>query len=101
MKTELLPEHRGILVKLGSRIQLARLRRGLTMEAIATLSGISRGTLIKIEKGEEGVALGILFRVLIALGLEKDLDAIAKDDIIGRDILEEQLIKKHNIHFDN
>ena len=41
-------------------------------------------TLIKIEHGDEGVAIGLYFRVLIVLGLERDLINVAKDDILGR-----------------
>ena len=39
---------------------------------------------IKIEKGDEGVAIGMYFRVLIVLGLQDDLSLIARDDVLGR-----------------
>ena len=48
------------------------------MEQIAERAGISRYTLDRIEKGEEGVAMGHYFRVLPALGLESDLLLVAK-----------------------
>ena len=47
-------------------------------------AGIARNTLIKIENGDEGVAIGSYFRVLIVLGLEEDLLTIASDDVLGR-----------------
>lgn len=68
----------------GENIHLARLRRDLSSEQVAERAGISRNTLIKIEHGDEGVAIGIYFRVLIVLGLERELVNVAKDDILGR-----------------
>jgi len=70
--------------ELGENFHLARLRRDLSSEQVAERAGISRNTLIKIERGDEGVAIGMYFRVLIVLGLENDLTHIAKDDILGR-----------------
>lgn len=70
--------------ELGDNIHLARLRRDLSSEQVAERAGISRNTLIKIERGDEGVAIGMYLRVLIVLGLEKDLTNVAKDDILGR-----------------
>ena len=54
---------------LGEQLRYARLRRGLTTVQIAERAGIARTTLVKIEKGDEGVALGQYFRVMLALGL--------------------------------
>ncbi len=68
----------------GENIHLARLRRDLSSEQVAERAGISRNTLIKIEHGDEGVAIGMYFRVLIVLGLERELVNVAKDDILGR-----------------
>ena len=57
---------------------------GLTSKEVAERAGISRNTLIKIERGDEGVAIGMYFRVLIVLGLQDDLLLIARDDVLGR-----------------
>ena len=73
-----------MLQTLGENIHLARLRRDLTSEQVAERSGMSRNTLIKIERGDEGVAIGMYFRVLIVLGLQDDLLLIARDDVLGR-----------------
>jgi hypothetical protein len=37
-----------------------------------------------LEKGELSTSLGVLARVLGVLGLEEDLDLIARDDELGR-----------------
>ncbi|WP_304719885.1 helix-turn-helix domain-containing protein [uncultured Alistipes sp.] len=91
MKRPLLPNQRRMLDTLGEQIRLARLRRDLSSEQIAERAGIARVTLIKIEKGDEGVAMGYYFRVLAALGLEKDLLLVAKDDELGRRLQDAKL----------
>lgn len=45
---------------------------------------ISRDTLNRLEKGDPVVSLGTYMRVLRVLGLDEDLDLIAKDDLLGR-----------------
>ncbi len=84
MKRPLLPSQKRTLEAFGENIKLARLRRDLSAEQVAERAAISRNTLIRIEKGEEGVALGNYFRILAVLGLEKDLLEVAKDDELGR-----------------
>lgn len=91
MKRQLLPSQQRLLASLGDQIRLARLRRDLTSEQIAERAGIAPGTLIKIEHGDEGVAMGSYFRVLLALGLGKDIQLLAKDDELGRKLQDAQL----------
>lgn len=78
--------------ELGENIRLARLRRDLSSEQVAERAGISRNTLIKIERGDEGVAIGMYFRVLIVLRLEEDLTNVAKDDVLGRKLQDAGLL---------
>lgn len=73
-----------MLSALGERLRLARLRRQLTTTAIAQRVGISRTTLYKVEAGEPGVTLGTYLRILAALGLDGDFNALAADDKVGR-----------------
>ena len=94
MKRALLPRQRRILTTLGENIKFARLRRDLSSEQVAERAGISRNTLIKVEKGDEGVAVGYYFRILAILGLEKDLLIVAKDDELGRKLQDAKLIVK-------
>lgn len=91
MKRPLLPGQRRTLETLGEQIHLARLRRDLSSKQIAERAGMARTTLIKIEKGDEGVAIGYYFRVLAALGLDKDLLLVAKDDELGRRLQDAKL----------
>ncbi|MCK9343608.1 MAG: helix-turn-helix domain-containing protein, partial [Massilibacteroides sp.] len=54
MKRVLLPSQERTLQTLGENIKYARLRRDLSSEQISERAGISRTTLVKIEKGAEG-----------------------------------------------
>ena len=94
MKRALLPSQQRTLTTLGENIKYARLRRDLSSEQIAERAGISLNTLIKIEKGDEGVAIGYYFRVLAVLGLDKDILLVAKDDELGRRLQDVKLTVK-------
>lgn len=80
----LLPKTQKIMNEFGENIKLARLRRKLSSEQVAERAGISRSTLISIEKGYAGVSIGYYLNVLKVLGLEKDFLRVAKDDELGR-----------------
>lgn len=90
----LLPQTRRILQELGENIKLARLRRKLSAEQVSERAGISRPTLLSIEKGSPGVAIRCFAQVLFVLGLEKDLLKVAEDDKFGRKLQDAGLIVK-------
>jgi transcriptional regulator with XRE-family HTH domain len=73
-----------LLMGLGERLRLARLRRKLGVGVTCERAGISRMTLYRAEAGSPAVALGTLVRILSVLGLESDLELIARDDKLGR-----------------
>lgn len=85
------PAQRKLLVALGERLRLARLRRGLAIDVTCERAGISRMTLYRLEAGGSAIALGTLVRVLSVLGLGSDLEAIARDDRLGR-LLQDQAL---------
>ncbi|HOR80641.1 MAG TPA: helix-turn-helix transcriptional regulator [Sphaerochaeta sp.] len=80
----LLPRVERILIDLGERIRLARLRRNISAQLLADRAGISRQTLSTLENGSGSVSLATFIQVLFVLGLEKDLEEVAKDDVLGR-----------------
>ena len=80
----LLPGQKRIMEKVGEQIRMARLRRKLPVEMVAERADISRATLWKIEKGDPSVAIGSYLKVLNALGLQKDMEKLAADDVLGR-----------------
>jgi transcriptional regulator with XRE-family HTH domain len=73
-----------LLTELGENIRLARLRRKFSTTIVSQRAGISRNTLHAIEKGDASVTFGSYANVLFCLGLEKDLQYIARDDDLGR-----------------
>jgi transcriptional regulator with XRE-family HTH domain len=85
-----LPQKR-LLQSLGDRLRLARLRRKLGVDITCERAGISRMTLYRAESGNSAIALGTLVRILSVLGLESDLDQIARDDKLGRLLQDNEL----------
>lgn len=71
---------------LGERIRTARLRRKLSAKLVAERAGMSVMTLRSVERGGMGVTIGAYAAVLHVLGLDRDLDAIAAIDTLGRDL---------------
>jgi DNA-binding XRE family transcriptional regulator len=84
------------LRKLGSDIRDARLRRRVPVAVMAQRAFISRTTLVKLEKGDPGVAMGTYAAVLFALGMIdklKELASVSADEV-GLALDEERLPKR-------
>jgi hypothetical protein len=81
------------LRKLGNDIRDARRRRRIPAEITAARASISRTTLVKIEKGEPGVAIGNYATVLFVLGMADRLADLAdsRNDAVGLQLEEENL----------
>ena len=90
---------RRVLRKLGSDIRDARRRRRIPVQLAAERASISRMTLLRIEKGESGVAMGSYATVLFTLGLADRLGDIAdpRNDPTGLQLEEEHLPKRVRI----
>jgi len=90
-----LPVSRAIL-KLGRDVSLARRRRRLTQDSLAERAGVGSNTLRRLEKGDSGVSLENLARVLHVLG-EIERLALVLDtatDESGLVMMDEQLPKR-------
>lgn len=87
-----LPARRA-LRKLGAEIRDARRRRRIPTALMAQRAMISRPTLVRVEKGDPGVSLGIYATVLFVLGLVDRLGDVADpaEDETGRLLEEEHL----------
>ena len=81
------------LRKLGNDIKDARRRRRIPAEIVAARASISRTTLVKIEKGAPGVAIGNYAIVLFVLGMTDRLADLAdpRNDTVGLQLEEEHL----------
>ena len=77
-------------------IRDARRRRRIPVDIAAERASISRMTLLKLEKGEPGLPMGIYATVLFVLGLADRLADIAdpKNDPVGLQLEEEHLPKR-------
>jgi transcriptional regulator with XRE-family HTH domain len=70
------------LAKLGENLRIGRKRRGLRIADLAQAAGCSQDTLRRLENGDPGVSLGVLTRVLEAIGCAQELASMmdaAKD----------------------
>lgn len=87
---------RKALRKLGQDIKQARLRRRIPAAILADRASMSQGTLMKIERGLPGVAMGNYASALFALGLIESLANVAdpRDDTVGMALEEEQLPRR-------
>lgn len=72
------------VVRLGSRIRLARVRRKLRQEDLARQIGRTRATVAAIEQGSPTTEIGAYVAALWALGLLQELDLVA-DPGLDRD----------------
>ena len=84
------------LQKMGQDISEARRRRRIATELMAERAGISRSTLIKIEKGDPATAIGNYAAVLFVLGMAGRIGDLidANHDLVGRQIDEENLPRR-------
>jgi hypothetical protein len=84
---------RHALRKLGHDIRDARRRRRIPVTIAAERASISRTTLVKIEKGDPGVGLGIYATVLFVIGMVERLAELAdpRNDAVGLQLEEEHL----------
>jgi len=64
------------LLSLGQRVALARRARELNQRDLAFLAGVGASSIVALEKGHPGVAMGTLVRVLDALGLLAEMDQL-------------------------
>lgn len=82
------------LSKLGDNIKMARLRRNLSLRAVAQRAGISLNTVVAVENGEPGVSVGAMVNVLHCLNLAEDISKVALDDVLGRKLQDLELEPK-------
>ena len=87
----LYPAQARLLRSLGLRLREARLRRRFTVTQVAERASVSRPTLNKVEQGDAAVTMGTYLRVLAVLSLDKDLDLLAADDLVGRRLQDAEL----------
>ena len=89
-KNSLPPEMADVISRLGERIRIARKRRGITMEEMASRMFVNRKTLARLEKGDSGISLAVFVSALWVLGLDKDIRDVALPELDQVGILHER-----------
>lgn len=81
--------HKPIIKETGNKIQMARLKKGYSLEELAQKSKVSAATISKIEKGERSFRMSTFFK--IGEALDVNFSTLVPDD---------QLILKQILDFD-
>lgn len=82
------------LADLGERLRLARRRRSINTELFAERMGVSRETLRRLEKGDPTISMGTYVRALRVLGLDGDIDAVGRDNVLRQKLQDLKLEKE-------
>lgn len=93
-RTLLLPKAARSLAILGQNVKLARIRRRITAAMMCERAGISHATLTAIEQGRPSVSMAGYMSVLFCLNLHKDIEKVALDDELGRELQDLRLPKR-------
>jgi len=90
-----LPVRRALL-KLGEDIRDARKRRRIPLELLAQRALTSHVTMIKVERGDPAVSIGVYANALFALGLVERLGMVAdhSHDEAGQALEDERLPRR-------
>ena len=93
-RTLLLPKAARSLAVLGQNMKLARIRRRITAAMMCERAGISHATLTAIEQGKPSVSMAGYMSVLFCLNLHTDIEKVAADDVLGRELQDLRLPKR-------
>ncbi len=90
----LLPKAKRSLEILGENLRLARIRRRISAAMMCERAGVSHATLTAIEHGRPSVSMGGYMSVLFCLNMYKDIEKVAVDDVLGRELQDLHLPKR-------
>ena len=93
-KTLLMPKARKSLEILGQNLKLARIRRRISAAMMCERACVSHATLTAIEQGKPSVSMAGHMSVLFCLNMHTDMEKVASDDVLGRELQDLQLPKR-------
>jgi transcriptional regulator with XRE-family HTH domain len=93
-KTILLPKAVKSLQILGQNLKLARIRRRISAAMMCERAGVSHATLTAIEQGKPTVSMAGYMSVLFCLNMHTDIEKVATDDVLGRELQDLHLPKR-------
>ena len=93
-KTLLMPKARKSLEILGQNLKLARIRRRISAAMMCERACVSHATLTAIEQGKASVSMAGYMSVLFCLNMHTDMEKVAADDVLGRELQDLQLPKR-------
>lgn len=93
-RTILLPKAAKSLQILGQNLKLARIRRRISAAMMCERAGVSHATLTAIEQGKPSVSMAGYMSVLFCLNMHADVEKVAFDDVLGRELQDLQLPKR-------
>lgn len=91
---------RRALASLGANIKTARLKRRISVKGFAERVGVSERTVMRLEKGDDGVSIGTLAMACLVLGeidrIAEFLDAASDDTglLLDRETLPKRIDRK-------
>lgn len=68
---------------LGARLDMIRLNRNMTQLQLARAAGVSRSTISRLGQADKGISLDSFIRIMQALSLEGQLDALVQTDLVS------------------
>lgn len=93
-KTILLPKAAKSLQILGQNLKLARIRRHISAAMMCERASVSHATLTAIEQGKPSVSMAGYMSVLFCLNMHTDIENVASDDVLGRELQDLKLPKR-------
>ena len=93
-KTLLMPKARKSLEIRGQNLKLARIRRRISAAMMCERACVRQSTLTAIEQGRPYVSTAGYMSVLFCLNMHKDMEKVAADDVLGRELQDLQLPKR-------
>ena len=93
-KTLLMPKARKSLEILGQNLKLARIRRRISAAMMCERAYVSHATLTAIEQGKPSVSMAGYMSVLFCLNMHRDMEKVASDDVLWRELQDLQLPKR-------